>query len=244
MKKIIVIPARLNSLRLKEKILINIDGKPMIQHVWERVKLVNDIADIFIAVDDKKVYDIVKSFGGNPIYTFPNHLSGTDRVAEIARKTDGDIFINVQADEININPLMIEELIKNFEKEPSMYAATLIKKITNKKEISDINIVKVVKNKKDDVIYFSRSPIPYDRINDNIYFHDLVLFSPYFKHIGIYIYTKIFLATFQRLSSNLEKIEKLEQLRILENGYKIKCIETDYDTISINDKKDLRRIKC
>ncbi|MFH1665310.1 MAG: 3-deoxy-manno-octulosonate cytidylyltransferase [Candidatus Omnitrophota bacterium] len=248
MKVVAVIPARWQSTRLKGKVLADINGKPMIQHVWEKVKRAHEVDEIIVATDKERVIKVVESFGGKAIFTSPEQPSGTDRIAEIASFTDGDIFINVQADEPLVHPLMIDELAQVFSYEKNIQMATLIKRIHNKEEITDPNVVKVVVDRRGFALYFSRSPIPYvrgdsaDMPGGEVPSEDIS--GGYFKHIGLYSYTKDFLFTYTNLpKSRLELAEKLEQLRVLEHGYKIKTVETRYDTIGVDTQEDLDRVR-
>jgi 3-deoxy-manno-octulosonate cytidylyltransferase (CMP-KDO synthetase) len=249
MKCIAVIPARWASTRFKGKVLADINGKPMIQHVWERVKRAHEIDDVIVAVDREKVFKVVESFGGKAVYTSPEQPSGTDRLAEVANSLDADVIINVQADEPLVHPLMVDELAQVFKYEKNVQMATIVKRIHRKEDITNPNVVKVVVDRKGFALYFSRSPIPYickrDRseLEQNPDIEDVS--GRYFKHIGIYAYTKDFLFTYTNLpKSMLEGEEKLEQLRVLEHGYKIKTVETRYDTISVDTPEDLDKVKA
>jgi len=250
MKIVAVIPARWQSTRLKGKILADINGKPMIQHVWERVKKAHHIDDVIVAADKERVIKVVESFGGKAVFTSPEQPSGTDRIAEVANSIDADIFINVQADEPLVHPLMVDELAQVFEYEKGVQMATLIKRIHRKDDINNPNVVKVVVDRKGFALYFSRSPIPFIRdkeeapagLSDPTVSPDIS--GRYFKHIGLYSYTKDFLFTYTNLpKSMLESEEKLEQLRVLEHGYRIKTIETRYDTIGVDTQEDLDRVR-
>ncbi|MGB2631151.1 MAG: 3-deoxy-manno-octulosonate cytidylyltransferase [Candidatus Omnitrophota bacterium] len=250
MKIIAVIPARWDSTRFKGKVLADINGKPMVQHVWERVRQAHDVDDVIVAVDKEKVFKAVEAFGGKAVFTSQEEPSGTDRVAEVARSIDADVFINVQADEPLIHPMMIDELAQVFEYERNVQMATLIKRIHNKEEITDPNVVKVVIDRKGFAIYFSRSSIPFIRRSEKepegeAFSADLENVSgSYFKHIGLYAYTKDFLLTFTNFpKSTLEVEEGLEQLRVLEHGYKIRTVETRYDTIGVDTPEDLEKVK-
>ncbi|MDD5487609.1 MAG: 3-deoxy-manno-octulosonate cytidylyltransferase [Candidatus Omnitrophica bacterium] len=247
MKVVAVVPARWHSSRLKGKVLADIDGKPMLQHVWERAKNAELVDEVIVAVDREKVFKAVESFGGRAMYTSPDHASGTDRIAEIAGSVDADVYINIQADEPLVHPSMIDELARVFEYEPNVQMATLIKRITREEEVKDPNVVKCVVDRKGYALYFSRSPIPYVR-------RDIVrpeeerapetVNGMYFKHIGMYSYTREFLLAFTNLpKSMLEQDEKLEQLRVLEHGYKIKTVETRYDTIGVDTEEDLLKVR-
>jgi 3-deoxy-manno-octulosonate cytidylyltransferase (CMP-KDO synthetase) len=248
MKVVAVIPARWDSTRLKGKVLADINGKPMLQHVWERVKRAHEVDEVVVAVDKEKVYKAVSSFGGKAVFTSPEQPSGTDRIAEVASSIDADVYINVQADEPLVHPLMVDALAQVFKYERNIQIATLIKRIHSKEEISNPNVVKVVVDRKGFALYFSRSPIPYIRGGDA----ELPGSGPalqdisgsYFKHIGLYSYTKDFLFTYTNLpKSTLEMDEKLEQLRVLEHGYKIMTIETRYDTIGVDTQEDLEKVR-
>lgn len=230
-----VIPARWHSSRFPGKPLVEILGKPMIQHVYERACLSQFVADVWVATDDQKIFETVQNFGGKALFTSPSHQSGTERVAEVAQKISADIFINVQGDEPLIQPQAIDSLAKAMIKEPSIPMGTLKKRITRKQDVENPNCVKVVTDYNGFALYFSRSPIPYNREKNAS--------LTYYKHIGIYAYRKEFLQKIPRLpASTLEKAEKLEQLRILENGFSIKVIETEYESYGVDTPQDLTRI--
>jgi len=231
-----VIPARYASTRFEGKILANILGKPMIQHVWERAKKSKLLEDLIIACDDERVKKIAEDFGAKVIYTSKGHESGTDRLTEIVQPLEVKAVVNIQADEPLIHFSMIDNLGHAILEDPSIVMATLIKRIENEKELSNPNVVKVVIDKDNCALYFSRATIPYQReINSQ---------PDYYKHIGMYAYTKDFLFTFKNLpESKLEKAEKLEQLRALEAGYKIKTVQTDFDTIGVDTPEDLEIVK-
>jgi len=232
MKVIGVIPARLDSTRFPAKVLADLWGKPIIQHVYERARKAKRLDEVLIATDDEKIFDTAKKFGAEVVITSKKHLTGTDRVSEAVKKNNAEIVINIQADVPLISPLMIDRVAEVLSDNSTLVMATLMKKIEKKEEFYNPNVVKVVIDKQGFALYFSRSPIPY--LKDN--------FVSY-KHIGVYGYRKDFLLTFVQLPrSPLEKIENLEQLRVLENGYKIKMIETDYELIEVDTKEDLRNI--
>ena len=232
MKVIGVIPARLDSTRFPAKVLADLWGKPIIQHVYERARKAKRLDEVLIATDDEKIFDTAKKFGAEVVITSKKHLTGTDRVSEAVKKNNAEIVINIQADVPLISPLIIDRVAEVLLDDSTLVMATLMKKIEKKEEFYNPNVVKVVIDKQGFALYFSRSPIPY--LKDN--------FVSY-KHIGVYGYRKDFLLTFVQLPrSPLEKIENLEQLRVLENGYKIKMIETDYELIEVDTKEDLRNI--
>jgi len=212
-----VIPARYESTRFPGKVLAKDTGKYLIQHTWERAKQAKLLDSVLIAADDDKVVQAAKSFSADCVLTSKDHQSGTDRIAEAAKDTDADIIVNLQADEPEIDPANIDYLTKMLIDNPDCSMATLGAGFESADQISDPNIVKVVTGVDGRAIYFSRSPIPYDRDDGGV--GDV---SNYLRHLGIYAYRKDFLMKFTTLpQSNLEKLEKLEQLRAIENGYSI-----------------------
>jgi len=237
MEVIGIIPARFQSTRFEGKVIADINGKPMVQHVWERAKQAKLLDDLIIACDDERIYKVVKEFGGNAIFTAKGHASGTDRITEIANPLDVKIVVNIQADEPMLHPTMIDGVVESLKMDKALVAATVIKKIEQPEEINDPNVVKVVIDKNNFALYFSRLPIPFIRDGQN---QEAV----YYKHLGLYGYTKDFLFTYKNLSqSRLEKLEKLEQLRILENGYRIKVVETKFETYGVDTPQDLLRVR-
>ena len=243
-KVLAVIPARWASTRFPGKPTADILGKPMVQWVSEQVQKSNLVNDVVVATDDKRIYDVVCEFGGNAVMTLPNHQSGTDRAAEVAKKFDCDIVVNIQGDEPLIPPENIDLVIKPLLTSTELSASTLMIGIHNQNEMFDPNICKVVVDKEGYALYFTRAPVPYNRdssivsnmpINENIGLQTLG-----YKHIGIYAYTKSFLLKFSKLKvSRLECLEKLEQLRILENGYSIMVTETTLNSIGVDRPEDL-----
>ncbi|MFH1782206.1 MAG: 3-deoxy-manno-octulosonate cytidylyltransferase [Candidatus Omnitrophota bacterium] len=230
-----IIPARYASTRFEGKLLAELCKKPVIQHVWENAKKSKSIDELIIATDDKRIYDVCKGFGAKVSYTSKAHKSGSDRLTEIVASIDTKVVVNIQADEPFIHPTMIDEVVDPILKDSSIDMTTLCHKIKNKEELLDPNVVKVVMNRAGFAMYFSRSPIPYDRSNS-------LKASGYYKHVGLYAYTRDFLFTFKSLpQSRMEKIEKLEQLRVIENGYRIKVSETKFDTVGIDTPEDLQR---
>lgn len=239
MKKIIAfIPARYASSRFPGKPLAIINGKPMIQWVYEAVLKVEDISEAYVATDDTRITECVEGFGGKYILTSDKHKSGSDRIAECITKiemNDDDIVLNIQGDEPMIKTEMIKTLISAFE-DASVYMATLKKEIKEKEEIDNPNIAKVITDINNDAIYFSRSTIPFDRDGLNN--------MKYFKHIGVYGYKKKFIEEFTRLENrNLENMEQLEQLRVIENGYKIRVIETEHQSIGVDLPEHIKIIE-
>jgi len=247
MKIVAVIPARYHSSRLPGKPLAEIGGEPMIRWVYERAKKARWVNEVWVATDDQRIYKVVKRFGGNCQITSSEHQSGTDRIAEIAKeKKDWEIIINVQGDEPLIDPGMIEEVILSFKDNPSIYMCTLKREIKTVEELINPNVVKVVTDQEGYALYFSRSPIPYCRnIWPDIKGIEVLPSSHWiFKHIGLYGYKRDFLLHFAQLPPTpLEKIEQLEQLRALENGYKIKVEKTEKDSLGVDNFQDLERVR-
>jgi len=265
MPAIVIIPSRYASSRFPGKPLCLLSGKPMIQHVYERAREAHGVHAVFVATDNKLIYDTVEDFGGNAIMTSEAHPSGTDRIAEAVEKLQAkgyrlqvsDIIVNVQGDEPMIHPQMIDDVISLMDDERAS-VGTLAKRIENIMEIIDPNVVKVVFNAEGFALYFSRSPIPYHRDifqktedrrqrTDFFYLSSESLSSVFcFKHIGIYAYRKDVLLSLSKLpSTRLEEIEKLEQLRALENGFRIKVKETEFETIGVDTPMDLEKVeKC
>lgn len=247
---IAIIPARYGSTRLNGKPLLDIAGKPMIQWVYERAKKASFINDVIAATDDKRVFDAVRYFGGKVVMTSPEHSSGTDRLAEAAGGLNADIIVNVQGDEPLIEPAMIDDTIRPLLDDPAIYISTLKTKIKDEKEISNSNVVKVVTDKNGFALYFSRLAIPYvrqegqegKRQEPSAFSRQPSAF--HYKHIGLYVYRKDFLLKFAGMKPTpLEEAEKLEQLRVLENGYKIKVVETKYNSIGVDREEDLEKVR-
>ncbi|MGB2705736.1 MAG: 3-deoxy-manno-octulosonate cytidylyltransferase [Candidatus Omnitrophota bacterium] len=239
MKAIGIIPARWQSERFEGKVLANLLGKPLVQHVWERAKESRILEEVIIATDNEDVIKAVKRFGGKVVYTSKDQPSGSDRIVEVINPIDVEVVVNIQGDEPLVHYSMIDGLANALLEDKTVQMATVIKKINDKNELANPNVVKVVIDKDGYALYFSRSPIPYARGEET---KEKVQY--YYKHIGIYAYTKDFLFTYTNLpKSGLEETEKLEQLRALENGYKIKTIETEFDTIGVDTPEDLRKVE-
>ena len=231
-----IIPVRYESSRFRGKVLADIGGKPMIQHVWEKAQKAALLDDLIVAVDDERVMNAVRSFGGKAVLTSTKHRSGTDRINEAVKKIETDVVINIQSDEPMLEPAMIDALITALSDDENLAMVTLRKRIHDAAQIQDPNIVKVVVDNNDYAIYFSRSPVPYNRSASTA--------AIVYKHIGLYGYRKSFLSVFSNLPvSLLENIEGLEQLRALENGYKIKALETQNDTIGVDTPEDLEKVR-
>ena len=232
-----VIPARYGSSRFKGKVLAKIAGKPMIQWVYDQVRKSQSLDQLFIAVDDDRVLKCVEGFGGKAVMTKPNHPSGTDRIAEVIENLQADIVVNIQGDQPLIDPKMIDEAVQPMLEDTSIPMSTLKIKI-EEEYYSDPAVVKVVVDKNDFALYFSRSLIPYPRDGESI---------NVFEHVGLYAYRKNFLLQISKMPQTyLEKIEMLEQLRVMENGYKIKVIETESEHaagVSVDTPEDLANVK-
>jgi len=240
MKILGVIPARYESTRFPGKVLADIKGKSMVQRVYEQTIKSKSIYKVVVATEDNRVVDHVAGFGGEAILTDPNHASGTDRCFEALQlqETKFDYVINIQGDEPFINPEQIDELTSLLD--GTVELATLIKKITTNDELFNLGEVKTVFNKNLEALYFSRQPIPYYRNAGEM---DWLQHQDYYKHIGIYAYRADILEKISQLPvSSLENAVSLEQLRWLENGYKIKLAFTEFESICIDTKEDLEKV--
>ena len=239
MKVICIIPSRYASSRFEGKPLADICGKPMIQRVYERVLKSETVSEAAVATDDERIFQAVERFGGNAVMTSSRHRSGTDRIAEAVNKlgaANSDIVVNIQGDQPLFEPTQIDEVVKPLLENPSIHFSTLIYKIRREEEISDPNAVKVVFDRDHFGLYFSRSPIPYHRDGRGT--------TVYYKHHGIYAYRKAFLLAFTRMEEGyLERLESLEQLRALENGFRIKVVETRQDSIEVDTPQYLERVR-
>lgn len=240
MKILGIIPARYASTRFPGKPLVDIAGKSMLQRVYEQAKKCDRLAEVVVATDDDRIFNHVKDFGGTAVMTSSSHQSGTDRCAEVAAlRPEYDVIINIQGDEPYIDPEQISILASCFN-DGTTEIATLVKKVKDEYELFNPNSPKVLINKNAEAIYFSRSPLPHIRGQQQQ--HWLEHFT-YFKHIGIYGYRADVLQQITRLAvSPLEKAESLEQLRWIENGYKIKVAETIMETVAIDTPDDLKKL--
>ncbi len=240
MKILGIIPARYASTRFPGKPLIDLAGKSMIRRVYEQASKSSSLADVVVATDDEQIFKAVKAFKGNVIMTSDQHQSGTDRCAEVSKKMIGyDAIINIQGDEPLIDPKQINLLAACFN-DISTELATLVKKIDTIEELFNYNSPKVIINKKSEAIYFSRQVIPYLK---NVEPHDLLKKHTFYKHIGIYGYRTTTLGIISKLPlGNLEKAELLEQLRWIENGYKIKVAVTKKESLAIDLPEDVAKV--
>jgi 3-deoxy-manno-octulosonate cytidylyltransferase (CMP-KDO synthetase) len=234
MKIIGIIPARYGSTRLHAKPLAVIHGKPMVQHVFENASRSRLLSMVIVATDDKRIFETVMGFGGNAVMTSRSHKSGTDRVGEAARKMKCEIAVNIQGDEPYVHPANIDRAIEPLLKDKDINVSTLCYRISDKKDISNPNIVKVVLDNDNFALYFSRSVIPHNRDGSKV---------TYYKHLGLYVYRNSYLQKLVKLKPvKIETAEKLEQLRVLVNGERIKVVETKIDSHSVDTKEDLKKI--
>lgn len=240
MKSICVIPARFGSTRLPGKPLLKIGGKPMIQRVYEQARKAGRLDRVIIATDHESILNTVRDFGGEVVMTSASHASGTDRVAEVMRKMDADVVINIQGDEPFISPKLLNEMAALFER-TDIDIATPVHRIRNPEDLDNPNLVRVVRDTNGFALYFTRSVIPYFR--DEPSMDRWPERTAYFKHIGLYAYRKETLLEITALpESSLEKAEKLEQLRMLENGYRVFTLETGYESVCVDTEADLKKI--
>jgi 3-deoxy-manno-octulosonate cytidylyltransferase (CMP-KDO synthetase) len=240
MKTIAIIPSRYHSTRLPAKPLALIAGLPMIQRVYQCALACPQLDAVYVATDDERIARCVQGFGGRSVMTSPQHASGTDRIAEAAQKlglAPDDLIVNIQGDQPTFPPSVITDMIQPLLADPGIPMGTLKYRITDLAEIDNPNHVKVVTDKNGLALYFSRSAIPYYRDKQSDYF--------YYKHLGLYAYRLHFLKTFTSLPVGLlEASEKLEQLRALENGFKIKVVETAYNSIEVDTPGDIAKVEA
>lgn len=241
MKSCIIIPARLNSSRLAEKVLLPIDGKPMVQWVYERALKVSNVQKVIIATDHQRVYDICLGFGAEVMMTASNHVSGTDRVGEVANANPGfDFYINIQGDEPLIEPGMLSQF-NDFLQTGQFDICTVCEKVKNEADLFDYNVVKLVKSSSNSVLYFSRNAIP--ALRDKPY-KDWYNSHIYYRHVGIYGFAESAIKKVVKLPvSSLEKAESLEQLRWMENDFKIGVMESSSYSIGVDTLEDLEKVR-
>lgn len=234
MRAVGVIPARYASSRFPGKPLADLRGRPLVQHVYERARRSKTLARVVVATDDLRIRDAVVAFGGEVQLTGLHHPSGTDRVAEVAASLSCEIVVNIQGDEPLIEPPMIDEAVSPFFVESDLIMGTVCRRLEKEEEWQSPHVVKVVRDRRGFALYFSRTPIPYARVQGR---------HSYYKHIGLYVYRREFLLTLASLAPTpLEETEQLEQLRALEYGYPIRVVETKYDSIGVDTPEDLERI--
>jgi 3-deoxy-manno-octulosonate cytidylyltransferase (CMP-KDO synthetase) len=231
-----IIPARYASTRFPGKPLADLDGRPMIEHVYRRVEACRDVSRVIVATDDLRIATAVAEFGGRVKLTKVTHRSGTERLAEVAAALDCDIVVNVQGDEPLIDPRAISESLEPFA-DPSVQVTTLYRRISKPSELTNPNVVKVVLDRSGFALYFSRAPIPHSRDPRGGW-------PPLYKHIGLYAYRRSALLVLATLDQTpLEQAESLEQLRALEHGIRIKAVETRYDSIGVDTPEDLEDVR-
>ncbi len=237
MDVVAIIPARYAATRLPGKVLLDIAGKPMLQHVYERASATAGIDQVIVATDDERIATAVERFGGEARMTSPDHATGTDRLAEVAADLDAEIIVNVQGDEPLIVPASIQLAVQPLRDDDSLVMSTLRERLHDPHEIQDPNNVKVVVDRDDFALYFSRHPIPFVRGAD----------APptFWRHLGLYVYRRDFLLTYAQLPPTpLQLAESLEQLRALEHGYRIKVPATPHPALGVDTPEDLERVRA
>jgi 3-deoxy-manno-octulosonate cytidylyltransferase (CMP-KDO synthetase) len=234
-----VIPARYGAQRFPGKPLAVIAGKPLVQRVYEQAVKAKRIDKIIVATEDTRILEAVEAFGGDAMLTSAECATGTDRVAEVARAYECDLVLNIQGDEPLMRPEMIDQLVEGIQTDAGCVMATLARKITAAEQLTNPNVVKVVVARNGNALYFSRSQIPY--VRDGA---EPIRGATFFKHLGIYAFRREFLLKFVQLpASELEQVEKLEQLRALENGFAIKVLITPHDSIGVDRPEDVQLVE-
>ena len=245
MKIVAIIPARFGAVRLPGKPLLDLGGKPLIQHTYERASQARNISRVIVATDEARIFEAVRAFGGEAVMTSSEHPTGTDRIAEVARDLNCDYVVNVQGDEALIDPRMIEQVIEATIAREGVVMGTAARPIQELRRFRDPMVVKVVVSSRGFALYFSRAPIPFVRDASR----EEGLASPdvlrhFLEHIGLYVYRRDFLLQFIRMPRTpLEKLENLEQLRVLENGYQIAVVQTEYFAFGIDTPEDLEEAR-
>jgi len=235
---VVVIPSRYASTRLPGKPLVNLAGKPMVQRVYERAKLAQTVHRVLVATDDQRIVDAVLAFGGEARMTRSDHRTGTERIAEVAAHEPGDVFVNVQGDEPLIDPVAIDTAVAALLEDPPAQIATVATPIRHAGDIMDPNVVKAVLDFDSNALYFSRAPVPW--VRDTLQ----KVHVKYWKHLGLYVFQRDALLEYPTLpQGELEKIEQLEQLRWLENGWKIRVAEVEHDAVSVDVPEDVARVE-
>jgi len=235
---IVVIPARYGSTRLPGKPLLSLAGKPMIQRVYERARMARRVGRVIVATDDERIVKAVETFGGEARITRPDHRTGTERVAEVAAHVEGDVFVNVQGDEPLLDPAAVDTAVDALLEDPPAAIATVATPIKIPADIMDPNVVKVILDFDDNALYFSRAPIPWVRDTAG------KIQVRHLKHLGLYVFQRDALLEYPTLpQGELERIEQLEQLRWLENGWKIRVAEVAHDAVSVDVPEDVARVE-
>jgi len=237
-KVVVVIPSRFGSTRLPGKPLVTLAGKSMVQRVYERAKLATTVHQVLVATDDQRIIDAVRAFGGEARMTRSDHRTGTERIAEVAAHEAGEVFVNVQGDEPLIDPAAIDTAVHTLLEEPQASVATVATPIRQTKDIMDPNVVKTVLDFDNNALYFSRAPIPWVRDTTQ------KVHVNYWKHLGLYVFQRDALLEYPTLpQGELERIEQLEQLRWMENGWKIRVGEVPHDAVSVDVPEDVTRVE-
>jgi 3-deoxy-manno-octulosonate cytidylyltransferase (CMP-KDO synthetase) len=237
-----IIPARYASNRLPGKPLLDLVGKPIIQHVFERARQAKTLNDVLVASDDERISKAVSAFDGKAVMTPSTIKSGSDRAAYAVRNLEADVIVNIQGDEPFINPEMIDETVQALLDDQQIEVSTPVRRIDSSEELLNPSVVKVVLDENKNALYFSRSVIPFLRVLQGR--QDWTKKHQYYKHIGLYVFRKEFLLTFTQWNrSPLEQAEQLEQLRILEHGHRIKCVITEHDSFSVDTLEDLEHLR-
>lgn len=235
---VIVIPARYGSTRLPGKPLVSLAGKPMIQRVFERAKLAKTAGRVVVATDDDRIVKAVEAFGGEARMTRTDHRTGTDRIAEVAAHLEGQVFVNVQGDEPLLDPAAVDAAVTALSEEPAAAISTVAVPIRTPADIMDPNVVKTVLDFDDNALYFSRAPIPW--VRDSAH----KTHARHLKHLGLYVFQRDALLEYPTLpQGELERLEQLEQLRWLENGWKIRVAEVEHDAVSVDVPEDVARVE-
>jgi 3-deoxy-manno-octulosonate cytidylyltransferase (CMP-KDO synthetase) len=237
-----IIPSRYASTRLPAKPLVDLCGKPMVQRVVEQARRARLVDRVIVATDHEAIAAAVRAFGGEAVMTAPELPSGSDRIAAVARTLSADIIVNVQGDEPLIAPEMIDQAIAPLLADPAILSGTIVRPIDTAEDVHNPNVVKAVLDAQGFALYFSRSPIPYQRDESPDTWH---LRHRYYKHFGLYVYRRAFLLEYASWPATpLELSEKLEQLRILERGYRMKAAVTDFDSIPVDTAADADRVRA
>ena len=235
---VIVIPARYGSVRLPGKPLVPLAGKPMVQRVYEKAKLAKTASRVIVATDDERILKAVEAFGGEARMTRSDHRTGTERIAEVAAHTEGDVFVNVQGDEPLLDPASVDTAVGALVEDPPATIATVAVPIRTPADIMDPNIVKTVLDFDGNALYFSRAPIPWVRDTGG------QVQARHLKHLGLYVFQRDALLEYPTLpQGELERIEQLEQLRWMENGWKIRVAEVEHDAVSVDVPADVARVE-
>jgi 3-deoxy-manno-octulosonate cytidylyltransferase (CMP-KDO synthetase) len=235
---VVVIPARYGATRLPGKPLVMLAGKPMIQRVYERAKLAQRADQVIVATDDERILKAVEGFGGEARMTRTDHRTGTERVAEVAAHVAGDVFVNVQGDEPLLDPAAVDRAVSSLLEEPQAPISTVATPVKTPGDIMDPNVVKTVLDFDGNALYFSRAPIPWVRDTGS------KIQVRHLKHLGLYVFQRDALLEYPTLpQGELERIEQLEQLRWMENGWKIRVAEVEHDAVSVDAPADVERVE-